>query len=285
MSEAGLTGESGREYKLAYFLDLEGYGDRLIVTTEKGKKSTYLLKKLRDEGQELDFLSRLNHPGIAKYTDEIFAKEGGKLARYMVFPFDADDVSLDAEMDNSPKKPEEVSNLIYRIAEPLVHMHDEGIVHTDIKGGNIVRKKNGDLIIIDFEGAQDLKGKIQNPRRTYSPGYFAPELYMRGGVTPKTDTYSLGMLGFNLKRGRPIKGVKRKLLDQQLKVAGSFDRFAKLCGRNERAMRQLGFVTPTKVKRDFEKAPKRLREIIASCVELDPHNRPTATDIRRALKR
>lgn len=88
--------------------------------------------------------------------------------------------------------------------EALAAMHREGIVHGDIKPGNIMLKRTGHSKIIDIGSAFE----IDDPpnRRTCTPTYAAPEVLSGAENTPRSDLASLGYVTLELLAGRQIFG-------------------------------------------------------------------------------
>jgi serine/threonine-protein kinase len=88
----------------------------------------------------------------------------------------------------------------------LAALHREGIVHGDLKPGNIMVKRTGNAKIIDIGSAMDLdKASV---RRMWSPAYAAPEVLKGGANTPQSDLASLGYVLIEMLAGRsPFDGM------------------------------------------------------------------------------
>ena len=87
-------------------------------------------------------------------------------------------------------------SIFVKIAEGLVHMHRRNIYHADLKPGNIMLSKAGDVKIIDFGLAWlrgEAKGRIQG-----TPEYMAPEQVKQKSVNEKTDIYNFGATMYRL---------------------------------------------------------------------------------------
>lgn len=88
----------------------------------------------------------------------------------------------------------------------LAALHRDGIVHGDLKPGNIMVKRTGAAKIIDIGSAMDLD-QI-NARRMWSPAYAAPEVLSGNKNTPRSDLASLGYVLIEMLAGRnPFDGI------------------------------------------------------------------------------
>ncbi|HLJ09557.1 MAG TPA: serine/threonine-protein kinase [Planctomycetaceae bacterium] len=84
----------------------------------------------------------------------------------------------------------------------LAALHGAGIVHGDLKPGNIMLTRTGSAKIIDIGSAIDLRRA--SPRRAWSPVYAAPEVLEGGDNTPRSDLASLGYVLVEMLAGRPM---------------------------------------------------------------------------------
>jgi serine/threonine protein kinase len=83
----------------------------------------------------------------------------------------------------------------------LAALHREGIVHGDIKTGNIMVKRTGNAKIIDIGSAHAIDEPP--PARTCTPAYAAPEVLEGRGNTPRSDLASLGYVLVEMLSGQP----------------------------------------------------------------------------------
>ena len=112
--------------------------------------------------------------------------------------------------------------IVEHIARGLSHVHQSGVVHFDVKTGNIMIDKRGNPILTDF-GLAKQESKICDLEDSEvdfafgSPHYMAPELFQRrfGKVGFAADIYSLGVVLYELLTGRrPFFGQPKSLAKQ-----------------------------------------------------------------------
>lgn len=92
-----------------------------------------------------------------------------------------------------------------QIASALVHLHAHGIVHCDIKPGNIVRAVGGATKLTDFGSAYLLHTETVTPQPplSYTPAYAPPEIHRHRRPVPASDVYSLAATVHALVTGVP----------------------------------------------------------------------------------
>jgi hypothetical protein len=105
----------------------------------------------------------------------------------------------------SPMPPREVAEIGQKIADALAAAHDLGVLHRDIKPGNILVKRYGTVGLADF----GLAALMETGRDTsvtlaaLTPAYAAPEQFHLAPPTPQSDVYALAATLYTLLAGRP----------------------------------------------------------------------------------
>jgi len=158
---------------------------------------------------EAHALSRLNHPNIATIFD--FDQQDGR--DFLVMEY-IEGQSL-REKTVGGMATEEVLRLGMQLAEALIAAHGAGVVHLDLKPGNLMLTTDGRLKVLDFGIARlhapddattdtpaDETGTAANAAGT--PPYMAPEQVAAGPVDRRTDIYAAGATLYELATGRRV---------------------------------------------------------------------------------
>ncbi|XP_071682892.1 MAP3K epsilon protein kinase 1 isoform X4 [Lolium perenne] len=178
-------GAYGRVYK---GLDLEN-GD--FVAIKQVSLENIPQEDLNIIMQEIDLLKNLNHKNIVKYLGSLKTKshlhiileyvENGSLANII-----------------KPNKfgpfPESLAAVyIAQVLEGLVYLHEQGVIHRDIKGANILLTKEGLVKLADFGVATKLTEADVNTHSVVgTPYWMAPEVIEMSGVCAASDIWSVG---------------------------------------------------------------------------------------------
>ncbi|KAF4617839.1 hypothetical protein D9613_005703 [Agrocybe pediades] len=147
---------------------------------------------------EIDLLKNLNHPNIVKYKGFVKTRE----FLYIILEF-CENGSLHNISKRFGKFPESlVAVYISQVLEGLVYLHDQGVIHRDIKGANILTNKDGTVKLADF-GVAAKTGGVQDGAVVGSPYWMAPEVIEQSGATTASDVWSVGCVVIELLEGHP----------------------------------------------------------------------------------
>ncbi|KAG6862843.1 hypothetical protein C0993_001281 [Termitomyces sp. T159_Od127] len=114
---------------------------------------------------EIDLLKNLNHPNIVKYKGFVKTRE----YLYIILEF-CENGSLHAILKRFGKFPENlVAVYISQVLEGLVYLHDQGVIHRDIKGANILTNKDGTVKLADFGVASNTTTGVRDDAVVGSP--------------------------------------------------------------------------------------------------------------------
>jgi serine/threonine protein kinase/formylglycine-generating enzyme required for sulfatase activity len=152
---------------------------------------------------EAEAAAQLDHPGIVPIY-EVGQHEG---QHYFSMGF-VDGQSLSKRVAESPLPAREAAEIVRAVANAVQYAHDKGVIHRDLKPGNILMDKAGKPRVTDFglakltESSSDLTGTGQV---LGTPSYMPPEQAAGqvSAVGRLADVYSLGAILYCLLTGRP----------------------------------------------------------------------------------
>lgn len=154
--------------------------------------------------KEAKTIARLDHPNIIHIHD-VFAENN---TAYYVMEYIEGESLADVVRKGGALKEEEAVEYIRIIASAIGYIHEQRIMHLDIKPANIMlRKRDNRAILIDFGLSKQYDGDGHQTSSTpvgISAGYAPMEQYQQGGVkefSPETDIYSLGATLYTLVTG------------------------------------------------------------------------------------
>jgi serine/threonine-protein kinase len=151
---------------------------------------------------EAQAVARLSHPNVVQVLD--FGEHDGRSYLVMEHVPGGSLTDVDKPMDAG-----RAQDLIQQAALGAGAAHAEGIVHRDIKPGNILIDEQGHAKLADFGiAATAVSEKLTATGAAIgSPHYISPEQAAGGTATPQSDVYALGVVLYELLTGkRPIEG-------------------------------------------------------------------------------
>ena len=159
------------------------------------------LQRFRREAQAV---ASLDHPNILPIY-EVSESEDGLPFFSMKF---AEKGSLQENAASLRDQPRKCVQLMAKVAHAVDYAHSRGVLHRDIKPGNILLNDRGEPLVSDFGLAKLLDGDNDLTRSLTTfgtAGFIAPEQAGHAAVdfTPAADVYSLGAVLFNVLAGRP----------------------------------------------------------------------------------
>jgi serine/threonine protein kinase len=148
---------------------------------------------------EASLAGKLNHPHIVEIFDAVVEPDRS----YLVMEY-VPGTTLDAHVDPSTLLPmTKVVEIIFKCVRALEYAARHGIIHRDIKPGNLLLSRDGETKLGDFGASfqQKLMDTTQI-NAVGSPAYMSPEQIRMEPLTHQTDIYSLGVTMYRLLTGR-----------------------------------------------------------------------------------
>ena len=144
----------------------------------------------------------LSHENIARVFD--YGEPAGGQPPYLVMEL-VDGPSLEAALAGGPLESGRTMDIVAQAAAGLQAAHAAGMIHRDIKPGNLLLAPGGTVKITDFGIAHTIGSAsvTASGELIGTPGYLAPERAGGEQATPASDLYSLGMVAFECLAGVP----------------------------------------------------------------------------------
>jgi TPR repeat protein len=217
--------------------------------------------------REARALVKVCHPNVVTVRD-VGEHEG---VPYLALDYHSGG-SLRDVIDRARLSPARVAEIGIQMAEGLAAAHAEGVLHRDLKPGNVLLDEEGRVFLADFGLAKDLdrightQALTQSGTVQGTPGYWSPEQAagLASEIGPATDVYSLGATLYSaLARRPPVTGKNLVEIAQ---------------ATSEHRIPHLRALAP--------EVPRRLARVIMQCLEREPASRPaSAADVAIALRR
>ncbi|WP_243027529.1 protein kinase domain-containing protein [Thermus albus] len=279
-SSASKTTEEARALEKQYeILEKVGVGGMATVYKAKDKKTGRLValkvpqerflgdpRFVRRFHREAEVLAKMDHPNIVKVYDH--GQVDG--VHYIAMEY-LEGEGLDKLIEERRLSLRQAAAILARVADALRHIHAQGIVHRDIKPGNIMilkgalREEGVDprgVRLMDFGIAA---GKVLTRltitgARIGTPVYMSPEQAKGQKLDHRSDIYSLGIVLYEALTGQPpFTGGYETVIHQQI------------------------FQVPTPPKQLNPQIPQVLSDLVLKMLEKDPAKRPTLDEVVQVL--
>jgi serine/threonine protein kinase len=204
-------------------------------------------------------MATINHPGVVDIYD--YGNENG--TAFLVMEYIEGDALSRTLSRVGRLTPGRTMALIAQAADALHAAHEKGIVHRDVKPGNLLVRPNGTLVLTDFGIARSAMVAQLTAAGSVlgTASYISPEQASGQGATPLSDVYALGIVAYQCLSGRrPFEG------DNPLEIA----------------MRHVRD-TPPPLPPDI---PPQVRQIVETAMAKDPGGRyPSAAAFGHVARR
>ncbi len=156
--------------------------------------------------REARALARVRHPNIVAIHG--VDRHAGRVGFWSDF---VQGRTLKQLLDSQgPLGPQEAALVVIDVSKAAAAVHAAGLLHRDIKAGNVMREEGGRILLMDF-GLTHERGSYDSA--TGTPNYMAPELLLGNPATVASDVYALGVLLFFLMTGQhPVTGANLEQL-------------------------------------------------------------------------
>ncbi|XP_043670504.1 neither inactivation nor afterpotential protein C isoform X3 [Vespula pensylvanica] len=187
------------------------------------KKVAIKIQKLTPETQALiveeyrvlrDFAG---HPNLPDFYG-IYRRRSGKKTEYDQIWFVMELCEGGSVMDlvrgliasNKKMREEHIAYILKEVIKALIHLHENNVIHRDVRGSNILLTKEGEIRLVDFGLSRMIKGELGKRNSCIgSPNWMAPEVVTSkaggsdSGYGSRADVWAIGITAIELADGRP----------------------------------------------------------------------------------
>ena len=205
----------------------------------------------------------LNHPNLVSVFDTATDDEGVLIVMEYV-----EGEALARTLKRGPLPTDRVASMVRDVGSALDHAHGQGVVHRDVKPGNVLLRKDGVTKLVDLgiATAQDHTRLTHSGMVLGTAAYMAPEQLEGGETTPATDVYALAVVAYEA-----LTGEKAREGRTPLELA-----------------HQIATSPPPDLRETLATASPQAADILKRAMARDPADRPAsagelATGLARAL--
>jgi serine/threonine-protein kinase len=169
-----------------------GYEVAIKALFTNRAKDDFIRQRFREEANHYLYLQ---HPNITRLVDFVEDKD----RYYLVMEF-VDGVPLDNYLNTADEQMSEESliTMFCEILGTIAYLHQNGVIHLDIKPNNIMVLSDKRIKILDMGISAIINDKGNNPKKCGTPAFMAPEQINRGELGFYTDIFALGVTLFNM---------------------------------------------------------------------------------------
>ncbi len=147
--------------------------------------------------QEADLLGNLEHPNVISIRHHFLAYR----TRFLVLDLcDGADL-FHVLMARGPLDEPTARAILGQIARGLLYAHESGVIHRDLKPGNVLVDRQGQVKLTDFGLSKLIKSEVKEGKAVGTPAYMPPEQFRNDNAGPACDWYALGCLACELLTG------------------------------------------------------------------------------------
>ncbi|GJC79717.1 cytokinesis protein sepH [Colletotrichum liriopes] len=189
-----------KDYRLGECLGKGAFGS-VYKAFNWGTGEAVAVKQIKLADLPKSELRMIEHDNIVKYIG--FVKSTDCLNIILEY---CENGSLHSICKSYGKFPENLVGVYTtQVLQGLQYLHDQGVIHRDIKGANILTTKDGKVKLADFgvststlAGGQDKEAQVVG-----TPYWMAPEIIQLSGASPASDIWSVGCTVIELLQGKP----------------------------------------------------------------------------------
>jgi eukaryotic-like serine/threonine-protein kinase len=262
----------GGRYRVLRHLGSGGMASVLLCRDERLDREVAVKRLHADSPQDVEqrFVreaklgASLNHPNLVSVFDTATDEEGVLIVMEYV-----EGEALARTLKRGPLPPERVAAMVRDVGAALDHAHAQGVVHRDVKPGNVLMRRDGVAKLVDLgiATAQDHTRLTHSGMVLGTAAYMAPEQLEGGETTPATDVYALAVVAYEA-----LTGERAREGRTPIEIA-----------------HRIATGPPPDLRDAMPSASPQAAEILKRAMARDPHDRPVsagelASGLARALE-
>lgn len=196
----------GDRYEIVHPISSGAMG-AVYRATDREAGEDVAVKRLLDTRQAAQFeiesrlLSQLRHPRVVRVTDYFQDATGQYLVMRLV---EGPDLGAMLKKGGNPGLPlDDAIEYMGQACEALQYVHEQQIVHRDVKPQNMILGEEEGVVLVDFGVARELTDELQGTVGIGTPRFMAPEVFAGGAVSPRSDVFGLAATLWTLIVGKP----------------------------------------------------------------------------------
>ena len=212
------------------------------------------LERFRTEARAM---AQLNHPNLVGVYD--FGEASGFF--YFIMEFVEGQNLAGLLHSNGPFGPEFALPVLQHVCEGMSYAHGKGVIHLDLKPGNIMLDNEGVVKILDFGLAKLLDPTTGEAHENLgTPDYAAPERFQAdAAIDHRSDIYSMGIILYEMLVGTPPSSGAGLPAGMAPAVSGALDGVIRKCTRTDLAQR---YESAEAIKADLAKVEKVVEQAL-----------------------
>ena len=252
-------GGFGKVYKALHNSSDQIFAIKIIDYTKNcindNSKISFNYESIQQETSVMRLVSNSDY--VVKYYGSYYSRRSNTVWLILEYCDGGSAVDLMMAMDRTLNEIE-VATITKMALKGLVDMHNNNLIHRDIKGSNILLKKDGSAKLGDFGVGIQLTDDDYRTSKKGSPYWMSPQVVLREKYDTKTDIWSLGITCVELVEGEPPNGEIKPL----------------------EVMEKIG-KTPPKVEEiiKINEHSEYFVDFVKKCLEVNPKNRPSAKEL------
>ena len=176
---------------------------KTVIATEEGEERALARFK-----REIQLARRVAHPNVCRIFDVGYHVTGSGRTVFVTMQYIEGKTLARLIREKGRFAENEALPIVQDVAAGLAATHDEGLIHRDVKSGNVMITNEGRGVLMDFGLASLMTGDSTQPSLTLtdavigSPMYMAPEQLEHGLLSPATDIYAFGIVIYEMVTGQ-----------------------------------------------------------------------------------